>query len=365
MIYRPLAVLSVLLLIGAAALADDLDATLRSAMSGTKVPGMGILLLRDGKVSYVAVRGVRRNDGSDPVRLSDVWHIGSDAKAMTATMIARLVDRGVLRWDTPLDKMLPDLASGMRPEYRSVTLLQLLSHRAGLPHDVLDTTVFGLVASETASLRQQRLGYITRALQDPPVNQPGTAYSYSNTGYLIAAAIAEQASAESYEDLMRREVFAPLGMGSIGFGVTHDGQNRGHFAGRVVTSEEGNPAFFGPAGNIYLTLDDWAKFCLDQMAGAEGHGGLLETDSYRLMQTPVAGSSSGLGWGVLSTAMGRAGPVLAHAGSDGTWYAEAVLFPKAQSGVLVTANAGEDMGGEKADRAAIKAVIDSLAPRAP
>ena len=121
-----------------AAQAQDLPAVLTAAMDGQRVPAMGILLMRNGKVADQSVRGIRRSDEPDPVRLDDVWHIGSDAKAMTATLIARLVDRGVLSWDAPLEKMLPDLAGGMRPEYRAVTLVQLLSHRSGLPHDLTD-----------------------------------------------------------------------------------------------------------------------------------------------------------------------------------------------------------------------------------
>lgn len=68
----------------------------------------------------------------------DVWLIGSDGKPMTATLIAKLVDRGKLSWTTQLSEMLPMLAKDMRAEYRTVTLLELLSHRAGLPHDVSD-----------------------------------------------------------------------------------------------------------------------------------------------------------------------------------------------------------------------------------
>lgn len=75
---------------------------------------------------------MRRLGSADPVRRGDGWRLGSDGKAMTATMIARLVEQGVLSWDTRLDQMLPDLAASMHPEYRGVTLPDLLSHRSGL-----------------------------------------------------------------------------------------------------------------------------------------------------------------------------------------------------------------------------------------
>mgnify|MGYP001547680922 CR=1 FL=1 len=93
-----------------------LPEVLAQAMEGNAVPAMGILVIRDGKVVGQAVRGVRRVGEPAPVVLSDRWNIGSDAKALTATLIGRLVDRGKLRWDTPLATMLPDLAADMRPE---------------------------------------------------------------------------------------------------------------------------------------------------------------------------------------------------------------------------------------------------------
>jgi CubicO group peptidase (beta-lactamase class C family) len=348
------------------AAAEDLNAALAAAMKDNpQVPAMGMLIIRDGKVADEAQRGVRRNDGHDPVRPGDVWHIGSDGKAMTATMISRLVDEGVLHWDTPLETMLPELAADMRPEYRKVTLLQLLSHHAGLPHDYHDEKAFEVFYTDKRPLREQRLAYLKLALTDAPVNTPGSAFSYSNTGYILAAAVAEHASGKSYEDLMREQLFRPLGMTTPGFGKTHRGQPEGHVKGHPDEPIDANPDFFSPAGNIYLSLDDWAKFSIDQIDGANGHGKLLKPATYRLMQTPQAPGVYALGWGALSKSYGRQGPVLTHDGSDETWYAKIILFPASRSGALVAANAGEGMGGDKAVKAATKAVIESLAPPAP
>jgi len=357
------------------ALAEDFNPVLAAAMVGTRTPAMAMLVMRDGKVSGEAVRGVRRNDRSAPARVDDVWHIGSDGKAMTATLIARLVDRGVLSWNAPLSEMLPDLADSMRPEYRPVTLLQLLSHHAGLPHDISDTRFFETFYTDARPLPRQRRAYVARALREAPVAPPGTTFNYSNTGFIIAAAIAERATGSSYETLMRREVFQPLGMTSVGFGLTHGNEPFGHHDGKPLVEspdgkpvftppdgKDGNPLFMAPAGNMYLTIGDWARFCLDQMKGAKGEGHLLKPQSYRLMQTAQPNGESGLGWGVQATMAGRKGPALVHAGSDGTWYALVVLFPQTGSGVLAVANAGEGMGGDKADMAALKAVLPSLSP---
>jgi CubicO group peptidase (beta-lactamase class C family) len=364
---RPIVLMLGLALFGLSApvwAAEDLSPALAKAMEGSKVPAMGVLEIRDGVVAGEAVRGVRRSDGADPVRLEDPWHIGSDGKAMTVTMIGRLVDRGVLSWSTPLEKMLPEFAATMDPQYRGVTLVQLLSHQTGLPHDLLDEKAVALLFADNGSmpLTAQRARYLALALKDHPVGPVG-AFNYSNTGLLTAGLIAERRTGESYESLMQREVFAPLGMAHVGFGLTHKGQPFGHLKGRPATPEDGNPDFFAPAGNMYMPLDDWARFCIDQLKGAKGQGRLLKPETYRLMQTAQAGGVMGLGWGVVPSLAGREGPVLTHAGSDGTWYALVALFPETGAGVLVTANAGEEMGGAAADKAAFLEVMDRLAPK--
>lgn len=329
------------------------------------VPAVGAVLIKHDRVQEAEVRGVRRNDRSDPVKISDIWIIGSDAKAMTATMIARLVDRGVLRWNERLDEMLPEVARQGRQDYRAVTLVQLLSHRAGLPHDIVDQKQLELIGQSHQHTPAERLVYIRLALNDPPINRPGSTFSYSNTGYLIAAAATERATGRSYEALMRAEVFAPLGMRSAGFGAPGKEQPSGHVHGHPATNADQNPDFFAPAGNIHLSLADWARFCLDQMDGSRGRGRLLRQHTYQFMQTPQPDSEYGLGWGVVSEVGGRAGPALVHAGSDGNWFAQAVLFPKFQSGALVISNAGDGMGGDKADGVVIKKVLPNLAPLSP
>ena len=338
----------------AAAPAADLGPQLAKALEGTQVPAIAALSMRGGKVVDEGVHGARRDDQPGAATLADPWLIGSDAKPMTAALVARLVDRGVLSWTTPLAQLLPELAAGMRPEYRKVTLAQLMSHHAGLAHDTADLAFFGTFFSDTRPLPQQRLAYLAKALSEAPEAPPGTKFSYSNTGFIVAAAAAERAAHSSYEELMRTEVFAPLGMAHVQFGTTHDGQPLGHLHGAPAKANEANPLMFAPAGNLSLTLGDWAAFCLDQMAGVHGRGKLLKAASYQMMQTvQPGGGSTGLGWGVQDSLAGHKGPVLMHAGSDGNWYAIVALFPATESGALAVANAGEEMGGAAATKAAL------------
>lgn len=340
--------------------------TLAAAMEGKAVPALGMLVIRDGVVSDQGVRGLRSMDAPGAATLGDRWNLGSDGKAMTATMVARLVERGLLRWDAPLSEMLPELAAEMRPEYRDATLLDLMSHRAGLPENLGDMAYFQTFYADSRPLPEQRLAYLRRAVAEAPVGPARAEASYSNTGLILAGAIAERVTGKPFETLMQEEVFAPLGMTSATFSQSPDaGEIFGHIDGRVSTPTDANPQMITPAGGVRMTLADWARFCIDQLAGEEGRGALLTADTYRLLHAPQGDTVFAMGWGATPRIAGRAGPVLTHGGSDGSWFAFVALFPGSENGVLVVANAADSMGGDAAVMAAARAVIATLAPEAP
>jgi len=360
---------SLLLAATTASAADDLKARIAQAMQGTTTPAMGVLVIRDGKVAEHAVQGVRRNDAAPPATIDDQWMIGSTGKPITVAMIARLVEQGVLGWDTPLSTLLPDLAAQMQPAYRDVTLVQLLSHRAGLPENLTDAAVLDAFFVDTRALPVQREAYVKAALAEAPVHPPGTEFAYSNSGFLIAAVIAERATGKEVEALMQREVFQPLGMTGAGFGPTPAGQPLGHRGGKPVTkapqkADDGVPPIYTAAGNLHMRLQDLALFAIDQLAGSQGKGTLLTPASYALMQTAQPGSGSGLDWGVQPSIAGRQGPVLVHGGSDGNWLAWVVLFPGQNNGVIAIANAAEDMGADQVTMGVLGGLFAELAPAA-
>lgn len=352
-------------LVPGAARATDPGAVLAGAMAGTRVPAMGLAVLRDGHIADLAVRGVRASTGDDPVRIDDPWHIGSDAKAMTAVLIARLVERGLLHWDDRVGDRLPLAAATMKRQYVQrqyvgATLADLLSHHAGLPRDLIDAGARAALffGPGPADPRERRLRYVARALADPPEGPRGS-FHYANTGYLVAAAMAEAVTGEPFETLLQREVLAPLEIDRARFVTTGPGELQGHRGGRPTGPAESNPPFFAPAGGLILPLADWAQFCLDQLAGAQGRGQLLTRGDYRRMQSAQGAGDYGMGWEIAADYAGHAGPVLVHAGSDTSWYAMAVLFPAAGTGVLVVANAGPDMGGEAAVRSAVRQAVST------
>lgn len=357
---------------GAAALAPSVavgsePSALSEAMAGTAVPGMAAIVIRNFRAEREIVAGVRRLGSSDPVRRGDRWYLGSDAKAMTATLIAVLAEEGDLSWQARLEDMLPELASEMHSEYRDLTLPDLLSHRSGISPDMVSFDLLVSFFNDPAPLSDQRRRYIAAALALPPTGAKRAEHLYSNTNYYIAAAIAERATGREYEDLMQAHVFRPLGMRSVSREpIGGADEPIGHVGGRQAdrfgtANSDLEPPMGAPShGGIRLSLRDWSRFCIDQMYGEQGLGRLLRGESYRFLHAAQGDTRYALGWYTQASVHGRRGPALYHSGSDGNWMAEAVLFPRWGDGVLVVANSAYGMDGNTATAAVVRSVVATM-----
>lgn len=285
-------------------------------------------------------------------------------------MIGRLVDRGKLRWTARLDQLLPDFAAAMRPEYRDVTLIELLSHFSGLRGDLADEAYIVARGKDPRPVAVQRLDYVRKGLAEPPEAAPRTKHIYSNTGFIIAAVIAERAGGKPYEQLMQDLVFRPLRIRQATFSQPGPGELTGHVDGRRARPEDANPSVFHSSGGVRMTMPDWAKFCVDQLNGARGSGKLLKPETYRILQTAYAPIGEigpgnphyGLGWEVAPAVMRRMGPVLSHSGSDGNWIADVWLFPDSGNGLLIATNAAYSMGADGAILDVFRELVVDLAP---
>jgi CubicO group peptidase (beta-lactamase class C family) len=337
---------------GNPALQPFLQQTLQDARENNHLPGVAALVQIDGKVAAEAAVGVRALGHREAVTTRDRWHIGSDSKAFTATLIARLVEQGTMSFDDTLAAAFPAFAKEMDPQYRTVTVTQLLSHTAGLPQltDDKDLPAFLAVIEPIHDVQAQRAAVARKYLTMPPAGKAGE-FSYSNLGYIIAGEIAEARTGQAWETLIREQVFEPLNITNGGFGApglsSKIDQPRGHadMAGKLVpldpeSAEADNPPALGPAGTINMSLRDWARFAQDQLDGENGHGKLLKTASYRKLHTEVT-QHYGLGWGVLRDPDGTL-QLLTHTGSNGNWLADVRIMPKHSVIFLIVTNAANE-----------------------
>ena len=341
---------------GNSGLQPFLQQTLQDARDHNHLPGLAALVQIDGRVAAEAAVGVRALGHREAVTIRDRWHIGSDSKAFTATLIARLVEQGKMSFDDTLAAAFPAFAKEMDPQYRAVTVTQLLSHTAGLPQltDDKDLPAFMAVIGPLHDVQAQRAAVARKYLTMPPAGKAGE-FSYSNLGFIIAGAIAEARTGKSWETLVREQVFEPLDISNAGFGApglsSRIDQPRGHAdeAGKLVpldpeSAEADNPPALGPAGTINISLRDWARFAQDQLDGENGHGKLLKTASYRKLHTEVT-HHYGLGWGVLRDPDGTL-QLLTHTGSNGNWLADVRIFPKHGMIFLIAMNVANDSANQ-------------------
>jgi len=324
------------------------------------LPAMSAAVVTGDGLKLAGAVGVRQRGTEIPVTLDDLWHLGSDGKIMTSTLIARLVERGQLRWDITLAEVFPEIAPQMHPDFRRVTLLQLLSHHAGLPANL------DLGAYSGGNAPQLRRRAVQAELQHAPESKPGSTYVYSNLGYIIAAAVVEKTTGQPWETLITQEVFQPLQMNSAGFGGTGTpgkiDQPWPHTENGAPVAVNGpdmdNPPVMGPAGRIHCTIQDWARFVQDQLRGARGEPALLQPESYAKLQTQPFGGDYALGWSVLSRAWGG-GKVLNHCGDNTMNCANVWVAPKKDFAILVCVNQSGDQAFQATDDA-VGALIDLI-----
>ncbi len=247
--------------------AADLSPVLEPIRDRYALPALAAAVYDADHALAAGAVGLRAADQPDvAVTVDDRWHLGSDTKAMTATLLARLVERGTLRWDTTLAEAFPDDAPAMRAEYRAVTLEQLLQHRGGLLGNLLSRpALWNPLRANARPLVELRRAFVAQVLALAPEVPVGT-YLYSNAGYMVVGAAIERATNRPWEDLMRDEVFAPLEMSSCGFGAPATVDTTDAPWGHVTTNGENspvppgpgadNPAALGPAGTVHCTLRD-------------------------------------------------------------------------------------------------------------
>jgi CubicO group peptidase (beta-lactamase class C family) len=320
------------------------------------VPALaGAIVTADGGVRIAAV-GLRRRGSPETVTVRDRFHIGSCGKALTATLLARLVERGTLAWSTTIAGAFPELGDEIHADFRSVTLEQLLQHRGGAPQNLNREGLWGKLWQRKGTPAEQRMELVRGVVTKAPAKKPGAEFEYSNAGYAIAGAIAERVTKTSFEELIRRELFEPLGMTSAGFGAPGVADKldepRGHATSRPV--EPGpladNPPAIAPAGTMHCALGDWAKFVVLHLAARRADTPLLKKQTVEKLHQPPEENGYAFGWDVEQRPWG--GTVLTHAGSNTMWFCVVWMAPEKGFAVLAATNCGTKSAPLACDAAA-------------
>ena len=310
----------------------DFTATLEALRAKYNLPSISGVAILGNAIAGVAAVGKLQAGGDQPVTLTSAYQLGSNSKSMNATMIARLVERGLLRWDSTLGEVMPKIK--MRDEYKTVTLEMLLSHRSGI---IANTAVLGGPSRDAA-----RVGYLEAALAQPRGPQ---AYLYSNVGYVASAMMAEVVTGKAWDVLMREEVLEPLGMVGCGVGFGAAGDPLPHrFQGdgvRVLPMNSGNLRVFDGADQMRCPLTAFARYVSAHLTGERGGSSLLKAETWKRLHSDVAGQGYAFGWVVFTQPWAR-GPILNHAGTNTNNYAVMWLAPERGIAMVIATNVGQD-----------------------
>ena len=332
--------------------AESLDAWIDSVRVKHNIPAMGAIAFRAETVLARGITGVRRSNSPDVVDVRDRFQLGSNTKAITATVLATLVEEGKVAWTTPLTTVFPEWRDSISADFRAVTLDLLLSHHAGIsPFEDTDAKDFRSIPRLSGTPTQRRAAFTAWVLRGKPAGPVGVSGKgvYSNGGYTIAGAIAERITGETWESLVRARVFKPLALtGAFAWSDSADvNQPWGHYETRGGSKpidprdpDERVPPIIWPAGSVELSLDDYARFLQVNLRGLQGRDTpLLKAATIKHLHTsPVAPPDRfGLGWGLQDF---DAAPASVHVGSAGAFYAITIIQPTRDLGVAVFANAG-------------------------
>jgi CubicO group peptidase (beta-lactamase class C family) len=311
-----------------------INQALTEIVNDGKAPGMIAAIISSEGVVAIGSAGERKAGSGIAFTTNDVVHLGSCTKAMTCTMLATLVAEGKLSWDTKLIEAIPELKNRIHTDYQKITLWQLLTHRAGIPKNPTDEGAFS-----SKEIKKRRLAILEDNLKSPATYEIDT-FHYSNFGYIIAACMAEQITGLSWEVLMKKRLFDPLGMSTAGFGNPNisksTAQPWGHHKFLWIwwhPSESYYEEAIGPAGRVYCSIADWAKFLSLQLTAENP---ILERKYLDKLIEPPVGFYAG-GWGVAEHAWAK-GITLNHNGSNEIWYAAVLVTPKLDRAFVVATN---------------------------
>ncbi len=179
---------------------DEVDRYIERVLVDWQIPGLAIAVVRNDSVLVAKGYGVRELGKPAPVNEHTVFDVASLAKSFTATAVAILVDRGVLRWDDPVRPYLPDLVLPTASLTDSATVRDFLSHRTGLDA----ANMMWVLTSVDRAEVLRRMRYV------PVVAPARQRMVYSNVGYTVAGEAAAAAAGTTFEALLRDLVIKPL-----------------------------------------------------------------------------------------------------------------------------------------------------------
>jgi len=288
-----------------------LTSSLKPFVDEGEAVGLVTLVYRHGEVAQVDALGWQDRDAKVPMARNSIFRIMSMTKPVVSVATLMLMEEGKLRLTDPVTKWLPELANmkvlrtpggaveDTVPASRPITVLDLLTHRAGLAYNFTTTgplakalgeKLFGRAAADLSGAE-----WVTTLATLPLASDVGAQWQYG-VSFDVLALLVERVSGVPFQDFMQKRIFAPLGMVDTAFYVPQE--KAGRVAGLYGFGADGKrtlvpiplrtapPKFASGGGGLYSTADDYLKFARMLMGGGKlDKARLLSRQSMALMTT--------------------------------------------------------------------------------
>lgn len=337
---------------------DEVEAMVDAVVARYRLPGIAVGVIEDGAVSRVVTRGELVAGSGRPVTSASLFKIASNSKAMTAVLLGRLVQAGKLDWDDLVVKYLPNFRLHDPWVTQHLLVRDLLVHNSGLPEGGGDLMLWPEPNEFSRADILSGLEHIV------PAYGFRAGYAYDNTLYIVAGEVAAAAGGASYEELVRREIFEPLGLRHCRVGKFRLDQ-----AGQVAQPHrrvgDGNVPFgedaavvpgiaSAAAGGIRCSLDDMLTWARNWLAPTPAQLQWLSAEQRAQLwtaRTPMPISARRRAWDhthMLAYAFGfRLADMdgewtVSHTGTLSGMYSAMLLLPDRRSGFVLMTNGDGD-----------------------
>lgn len=338
-----------------------LDRFLTREVADKALPALSIALVEDQRIVWAKGYGFADPEAKRPATADTVYRVGSVSKLFTDIAVMQLVAAGRLDLDAPVTKYLPDFKPLNRYD-KAITLRMLMAHRSGLVREppvgnYFDPSVSDLTRT-VRSLNQTELVY-----------EPGTRTKYSNAGIAVVGRVLEEVTGQPFARAVYNRVLDPLHMRHSAFAESPELTQQ--MARGLMVTYHGRafpaptfPLGMAPAGSLFSSANDLARFLMALFAGGHGPGGpVLDAKALEQMFTPQfvpKGEKTGFGLGFhVSELDGRRR--VGHGGAIYGFATELAALPDEKLGVVVITS--RDIANGVTRRAADAALRLLLAAR--
>lgn len=321
----------------------EFEARLAADVAADGVGSIAAAVVVDDEVIWQNALGWADPDRRVAATPETIYRTGSITKSMTAVVLMRLVDRGVVGLDDPIEAYVPELdrLANRSPDHRPITFRDLATHTSGLAREP------GLEHSARGRLRDWDSKLVESLSSTELLGPPGEVYRYSNVGYAILGLALQRAAGRPFQRLVGEHVFEPLGMTSSRFRILRWDAGRlatgyvnlddGTVDPRVPRAEHRGRGYKVPNGGVYSTVGDLGRFVMG-LTGALGDALLTPAARSAMLRdgSPATGRG-GYGLGLQLVPVGGV-TIAGHSGSVAGYTAYLAFEPETRIGVILLRN---------------------------